>query len=93
MPATMRDAFIESTGRMLESNPDSVVVLADIGVSQFREAGLFKYAGLEEAYSDRIINVGIREQLMVGVAAGLAKESFRPLVHSYTPFLLERPYE
>jgi transketolase len=66
----MREAFIESTGRMLENNPDSVVVLADW-----------------------FINVGIREQLMVGVAAGLAKEGFRPLVHSYTPFLLERPYE
>ena len=66
MPATMREVFIESTGRMLENNPDSVVVLADW-----------------------FIKVGIREQLMVGVAAGLAKEGFRPLVHSYTPFLLE----
>lgn len=93
MPATMREAFIESTGRMLESNPDSIVVLADIGVSQFRDAGHFKYSGLEDKFAERFINVGIREQLMVGVAAGLAKEGFRPLVHSYTPFLLERPYE
>jgi transketolase len=89
----MREAFIESTGRMLASNPDSVVVLADIGVSQFREAGLFRYAGLSEEFADRFVNVGIREQLMVGVAAGLAKEGFRPLVHSYAPFLIERPYE
>ncbi|WP_342826261.1 transketolase family protein [Candidatus Lucifugimonas marina] len=93
MPATMRDAFLESTGRMLQKNPDSVVVLADIGVSQFREAGLFKYGGLSDEYSDRFINCGIREQLMIGVAAGLAKEGFRPLVHSYAPFLIERPYE
>ena len=89
----MREAFIESTGRMLENNPDSVVVLADIGVSQFREAGFIGSGELAEKFGDRIINVGIREQLMVGVAAGLAKEGFRPLVHSYTPFLLERPYE
>jgi transketolase len=93
MPATMRDAFIESTGKMLETNPDSVVVLADIGVSQFREAGLFKHAGLSDKFSDRFVNVGMREQLMVGVAAGLAKEGFRPLLHSYAPFLIERPYE
>lgn len=93
MPATMRDAFIESTGRMLETNPDSVVVLADIGVSQFRETGLFDANGSEDKFSSRFINCGIREQLMVGVAAGLAKEGFRPLLHSYAPFLIERPYE
>ena len=85
--ATMRDSFIETTDRILTERQHAAVVLADIGVAQFRAAGVI------ERHPDRILNVGIREQLQVGFAAGLAKEGFKPILHSYTPFLIERPYE
>jgi transketolase len=58
-------------------------VVADIGASRLAHA----------SHQDRIFNMGIREQLMVSFAGGLALEGIKPIVHSYTPFLVERPFE
>jgi transketolase len=77
---SMRDRFYRSAAAALEDDDRVAVVLAEIGVSQMPK-------------HPRLYNVGIREQLMIGVAAGLALEGYRPVAHSYTPFLVERPYE
>ena len=84
---TMRERFGAVVTELLDERSDLAVVLADIGVAAFRETGAMR------RHPQRIINVGIREQAMVGVGAGLALEGFRPIVHSYAPFLVERAYE
>lgn len=84
---TMRERFATVTARLLDQDPTVAIVLADIGVARFAEVGAI------ERHPKRVLNVGIREQLMIGVASGLAIEGMRPVVHSYTPFLVERPFE
>jgi len=44
-------------------------------------------------FPDRFVNVGSCEQLMIGVAVGLANSGYTPICYSITPFLLYRPFE
>jgi len=81
----MRDAFYAATAAVLDDDPRTAVVLADISAAAF--------APHARAHPDRVINVGIREQLMMSVAGGLALTGLRPIAHSYAPFLIERAWE
>ncbi|MFD8482511.1 transketolase family protein [Kitasatospora sp. NPDC059673] len=82
---TMRDQFALTTTELLDQDPRTVLVLADIGAAQFPEAA--------RAHPDRVVNVGIREQLLIGVAGGLALTGMRPIAHTFASFLIERPFE
>ncbi|WP_028647343.1 transketolase family protein [Nocardiopsis sp. CNT312] len=81
----MRQAFVETASAALDDDPRTALVLAAIS------AGLFTRAAAR--HPGRVIDVGIREQAMIGVAGGLALTGLRPIVHSYAPFLVERPFE
>ena len=83
----MRDVFISQVGNMIENDPRLALVLADIS------AGEGRFAQIVREHPDRIINVGIREQLMIGTAGGLGLTGLRPIAHSYAPFLIERAFE
>lgn len=81
----MRTVFAETASALLDEDPLAAVVLAEISSDMFGKAAA--------RHPDRVLNVGIREQLMVSVGGGLALAGMRPIVHTYAPFLVERAYE
>ena len=44
-------------------------------------------------FANRFYNVGAAEQLMIGVAVGMANEGLVPVCYSMSSFLLYRPFE
>ena len=81
----LRQTFAELVTELGSVDPDIVVMVGDIshGILQ-------KFA---ESHPTRYFNIGILEQSMVGIAAGLSKMNFNPVVHTISPFLIERAYE
>jgi transketolase len=82
---TMREQFAETATALLDESPGAAVALADISVGLFGDA--------IRAHPERAINVGIREQLLVSVGAGLALSGMRPILHTFASFLVERAFE
>src|SRR6059058_2862695 len=81
----MRSVFAETASALLGEDPLTAVVLAEISADLFAKSAAH--------FPSRVINVGIREQLMISVAGGLALTGMRPVVHTFAPFLVERPFE
>ncbi len=81
----MRGAFKEVVNEVFSEKSNLFLMLGDIGVFGFNQ--------LISKHPERAINIGILEQTMSGMIAGLSKGGFTPIVHSIAPFLVERCYE
>lgn len=83
---TMRQQMVQTLTNALDVDKRLVALLGNISVSLF-EKRLFS------AKPQRIYDVGIAEQTMVSMAAGLALEGLIPVVHTIAPFVAERAFE
>ncbi|MGI9485345.1 MAG: transketolase family protein [Geminicoccaceae bacterium] len=81
-----RDAFTEALQVMAAENSDVVAVCND-------SVGSSKLGGFRERWPERLINVGIAEQNLVGVGAGLANGGKLPFVCAASCFLTGRALE
>ena len=81
----MRDAFVRALVQEMEINPRIVLMTGDLGFGVLRP--------IWDQFPDRIINAGIAEQGMVGLAAGLAATGRTVLVYSIGNFPTLRPLE
>ena len=81
-----RDAYVETLTQLAEADHRIVGVVND-------SVGSSKLNSFRKAFPDRLINVGIAEQDMVGVASGLANGGRIPFVSAASCFLTARALE
>jgi transketolase len=81
----VRDAYFEALAELAAEDERVWALTGDLGI------GLFD--PVEEAAPGRVLNVGIAEQAMVGIAAGLAYAGKLPFAYSIAPFATSRPHD
>jgi transketolase len=80
-----RETFARTAAELVDEDLSVALVYAEISGQYF--------TGVRRRHPERVVNVGIREQLLVDVGAGLALSGLRPIVHTFGSFLVERAFE
>lgn len=81
----MRTAFIQELVQLAENDPDLFLLTADLGFSVLEP--------FRDRFPERYVNVGVAEQNMVGVAAGLALAGKKVYTYSIANFAITRCLE
>ncbi len=81
----MRIAFVNTLLSLAQENKNIMLLTGDLGFSVFE-----KYI---ETIPHQFLNMGVAEQNMAGVAAGLAMEGKVPIIYSIIPFTTMRNFE
>jgi len=81
----MRKQFKDTTLELAGKDDKVVVILGDISHFLFND--------FQQKYPTRFYNMGICENALISITAGLSAQGFHPFVHTITPFLTERSLE
>jgi transketolase len=81
----MRKEFVELLRQEMAQEEKIRVITADLGFGVLDP--------IRSEFASRFYNVGAAEQLMIGVAVGMANEGLIPICYSMSSFLLYRPFE
>lgn len=81
----MRKEFSSWLEKKIAEDPKIIFLTGDLGFNAFES--IAKTAG------KRFVNVGVSEQNMIGVAAGMASQGLSPICYSIAPFAVFRPFE
>jgi len=81
----MRNIIINSIYDLMKKNKKIFFLTADMGINLVEK--------FEKKYPNRYLNVGISEQNLIGVAAGLCKIGYRPFLYTISNFLIHRCFE
>ncbi|NLL56703.1 MAG: transketolase family protein [Clostridiales bacterium] len=79
----MRAVYAEELKKLMQKDQNVVVIDADLAKANGTWA-------LRNDFPDRAIDVGVAEQNMMGIAAGLASYGFKPYINSFAPFSTRR---
>ncbi len=82
----MRNKFAETLYELGREDPRIFIVVADISPAGSMER-------FRKEFPERFINVGVAEQSMIGICAGLALKGCRPFAYTIATFALYRPFE
>lgn len=81
----MRQQFKKTVLQLAEEDDRLVLLFGDISVFLFND--------FSQKYPERLLNIGICENTLISMAAGMSATGYRPVVHTITPFVTERSYE
>lgn len=81
----LRKAFIQTLESLMQEDERIILIYGDVGFS-FMEPVI-------EKYPKQTLNAGIAEQNMMGVAAGMSAEGWKPVIYTMRNFIAFRPYE
>ena len=81
----MRSEFAKFTKNLLNQNSNFSLILGDISVGLFLDK--------DENIPKNTFNMGVLEQSMISFASGMSRGGITPIVHTISPFMIERAYE